>query len=178
MPWGRRVGLLLPRATALRQQLHRSPEIAHEEVQTAASVANWLAENAPGLMPLAAGVGGGTGLLFRVDGSLASSDGHPSVLLRAELDGLPLVEASGVPHASTTVGRHHACGHDGHTAMLAAALALLHSHRSEWAGVVFGLFQPAEETGTGAAAVLADKSAMAALAGAGAVGRAFSSKSS
>ena len=95
------------------------------------------------------------------------------MLLRSELDGLPLVEASGVAHASERPERHHACGHDGHSAVLAASLALLQEHRESWTGVVYGLFQPAEETGEGARAVLADKAAMATLEQLGGVDRAF-----
>lgn len=96
------------------------------------------------------------------------------MLLRADMDALPLFEKSGVPHASAVAGRHHACGHDGHSTMLAGALALLHTHREDWSGTVYGLFQPAEETGTGALAVLADGDAMAALEDGGGVERAFS----
>jgi len=185
MPWAGRVSSLLPRMTALRHRIHRAPEIAHEERQTAAAVAAWICDNtAGGLLPLAEDVGG-TGLLFRVQGeggrntrqpvgSPGAGATVPSVLLRADLDGLPLFEKSGVPYASETPGRHHACGHDGHSSMLAAALTLLHMHRDEWGGVVYGLFQPAEETGTGALAVLADSAAMATLQQAGGVGRAFS----
>lgn len=176
MPWAKRLAPLLPRVTALRHRLHRSPEIAHEESGTAAALGRWLEEHA-GLTPLASRVGG-TGLLYRVEGAAAGSAAagaeRRGVLLRSELDGLPLIEASGVPHTSELPGRHHACGHDGHSCMLAATLALLHQHRAEWAGTVYGLFQPAEETGSGALAVLADDDAMATLSQAGGVERAYS----
>jgi amidohydrolase len=167
MTWTARIAPLLPRATALRKCLHRFPEIAHEERATAARVRDWLLDEA-GLAPLATGVGG-TGLLYRLEG------GGPgrSVLLRSELDGLPLREASGAPHSSEAAGRHHACGHDGHMVMLAGALSLLAAHPEDWSGVVYGLFQPAEETGTGALAVVADETAMAAIDEAGGVDRAF-----
>eukprot|EP01051_Picozoa_sp_SAG22_P011887 SAG22_NODE_1183_length_5231_cov_6.467069_4_plen_387_part_00 len=179
MPWAAALRGVLPRATALRHRLHRAPEIAHEEGLTAAALCSWLREEV-GLEPLAAGVGG-TGLLYRVEGAVQpSGSGRGStstpggaVLLRSELDGLPLLERSGVPHRSSVDGRHHACGHDGHAVMLATALALLHTHRDRWSGAVCGLFQPAEETGTGAHAVLSDGEAMAALEAAGGVARAF-----
>ena len=171
MPWAQRLAPLLPGLRSLRHRLHRSPEIAFEEYNTASAVAGWLWGEA-GLTPMAQGVGG-TGLIFRVEGSGAGS-AAPSVLLRSELDGLPLIEASGEEYSSEIHGRHHACGHDGHACMLAAALMLLHSHRDEWSGVVYGLFQPAEETGAGALAVLADTTAMTTLEDAGGVQRAFS----
>lgn len=136
MPWAKRLAPLLPRLRSLRHKLHRSPETAFQEGGTAAAVAGWLRDEA-GMTALAKGVGG-TGLIFRVEGcgaGSADSSDAPSVLLRSELDGLPLIEASGVAHSSKIHGRHHACGHDGHACMLAAALTLLHENRDEWNGV-------------------------------------------
>lgn len=140
----------LEEVRSLRHALHRHPETAGEETETAARIQDWLADHA-GLDPVASGVGG-EGLLYRVEGE---RDG-PTRLLRADLDGLPLQEASDTPYASKVDGRHHACGHDGHMAMLSAALAGLAQDGSA-AGTVYGFFQPAEETGEGMAKSLEDE---------------------
>ena len=78
-----------------------------------------------------------------------------SVGLRADMDALPIIETTGLPHASTKPGVMHACGHDGHTAILLGAAALL-ARRHDWTGTVQLVFQPAEEGGGGAEAMLAD----------------------
>ncbi len=125
---------------ALRQELHTCPEPSNREAATAERIRTFLAGH--GLEPLAADVGG-HGLLYSVGP-------RPRVLLRAELDALPIHEAPGPAHASTAPGFHHACGHDGHMAMLAGALLAIQAA----GGSVYGLFQPAEETGEGAARCL------------------------
>lgn len=139
----------LEEVRSLRHALHRHPETAGEESETAVRLQDWLRDHA-GLDPDAAGIGG-HGLLYRIDGD---ADG-PVRLLRADLDGLPLQEASDTPYASQVDGRHHACGHDGHMAMLAAALAGM-AQEGSVAGTVYGFFQPAEETGAGMAESLED----------------------
>lgn len=138
---------LRPGIVELRRALHAHPEISGREESTASRVRDALA----GIEVVAEGVGG-HGLLFRVRGD---RDG-PHRLFRADLDALPLHEGSGAPHASRTPFHHHACGHDGHMAMLAGALQLLHARRDRLDGTIYGLFQPAEETGAGMAACLAD----------------------
>lgn len=140
---------LQPRLVALRRHLHRNPEVSGQEAATAEAIRACLVGF--GIEPVAERVGG-HGLLYRIDGRPPG----PVTLLRADIDALPLTEASGAPHASASAGRHHACGHDGHSAMLAGALALLHRHRENLRGTVYGLFQPAEEVGSGMAACLAD----------------------
>jgi hippurate hydrolase len=103
---------------------------------------------------------GGTGVV----GVLANGDG-PTVMLRAELDALPIKEDTGAPYASTVTATDddghevpvaHACGHDLHMACLLAAVRLLADHRDRWHGTLQALFQPAEETGDGAAGMVAD----------------------
>lgn len=138
---------LLPDLQGLRAALHRHPDLSGEENATAARVKDFLAGF--GLGPWAENVGG-HGLLYRIEGAQEG----PAILLRADLDALPLVEATELAHASQAPGRHHACGHDGHTAMLAGAAAVLHRHRELVRGTVYVLFQPAEETGAGMAACL------------------------
>ena len=101
---------------------------------------------------------GGTGVV----GVLRNGDG-PVVLLRADMDALPVREATGLPYASAVTGTDtagnevpvmHACGHDVHVACLAGAAQLLAEGREHWVGTVVALFQPAEETGDGARAMV------------------------
>ena len=135
------------RATELRRELHRRPEIAWAEHATAATVRAELD---------AIGLGwrtcGDTGTVVR----LSPSAPGRHVALRADLDAMPIGEATGLPYASATDGVMHACGHDGHTAALLAAARWLHSHESSLPGPVTLLFQPAEEGGHGARGMIAD----------------------
>lgn len=132
-------------AIRLRHALHARPDTAGNETEAAALVKDFLAER--GMDPVASDLAG-HGLLYRLGDA-------PFRLLRADLDALPLDEATGAPHASVNEGRHHACGHDGHMAMLAGALAELGADH-DGPGVL-ALFQPAEETGEGMAACLDDR---------------------
>lgn len=134
--------------TAFRHALHRRPEASGEEAQTAAAVADQLRALAPDM--LLTGLGGhGVAAVYS---GLAPG---PTVMLRAELDGLPILDRSGVPHQSEIEGRGHLCGHDGHTVIL-CGLARLLSRRRPARGRAVLMFQPAEEDGSGAAAVIAD----------------------
>lgn len=134
------VAALEAEMTAWRRELHRHPELAFEEHETAARVAGWL--KGFGLDPH---VGlAGTGVVATIEGRAAG----PSIALRADLDALPMPEESGVAHASTAKGRMHACGHDGHMAMLLGAAKHLAATR-DFAGAVHVVFQPAEEGGAG-----------------------------
>lgn len=132
----------------LRRALHARPELAHEETATAASLARALGDHSPD--QVITGVGE-TGLIATFEGA---SDG-PTLLFRAELDALPIRENEGCAHRSSVEGRSHACGHDGHMAIL-VGLAERLDRRRPATGRVHLLFQPAEETGTGARAVLDD----------------------
>ncbi|HEX9689504.1 MAG TPA: amidohydrolase [Thermoanaerobaculia bacterium] len=127
-----------------RRDLHRHPELAFEETRTAGRIAERL--KSLGLSPRT-GVGG-TGVVADLPGA-----GGMRLLLRADMDALPLAEASGVEFASEAHGRMHACGHDGH---IAIALAVAERLRREPAGAVRFVFQPAEETGGGARACVGE----------------------
>lgn len=133
--------------TALRRALHRAPEVSSDEAQTARRVVAALRQ---GPDEVVTGLGG-TGVTAVFHGERTG----PTVLFRCELDALPIQERSPVAHASQTEGVAHLCGHDGHMAILMGLGRLLARHRPAQGRVVL-LFQPAEETGAGAAAVLAD----------------------
>jgi hippurate hydrolase len=122
----------------LRRRLHTAPELGRKEFATSALVAElllgWGYEVATGF--------GGTGVV----GSLRRGAGERTIGLRADMDALPITEATGLPYASRNSGVMHACGHDGHTAILLAAARELAERRS-FSGTVRLIFQPAEETG-------------------------------
>ncbi len=135
---------------ALRRDLHQQPEIAHQEFRTADLVAERL--RATGLDEVRTGVGQ-TGVV----GILRGESPGSTVLLRADMDALPLVEADrGQPYRSRRDGVHHACGHDGHVAILLTVADLLAERRADLAGAVSFVFQPAEERVGGAAGMLAE----------------------
>ena len=131
----------------LRRDIHRHPELAFEEHRTAELVANklqaWGYEVHRGL--------GGTGVV----GTLKRGTSTRCVGLRADMDALPIQEASGAEWSSTKPGLMHACGHDGHTAMLLAAAHEL-AHNAEFDGTLNLIFQPAEEGGGGALRMMQD----------------------
>ena len=134
--------------TAFRRALHRRPEISGEEMQTARTIQAALNELAPARIINNLG-GHGVAAVF--------DSGHPgpTVLFRAELDALPIEELSNAPWVSEILGKGHLCGHDGHMTMLLAAGRLL-SRKPVQKGRVVLMFQPAEEDGSGARAVVAD----------------------
>ena len=131
----------------LRHELHRYPELAFDEHRTAAVVAEnlgrWGYEVHRGL--------GGTGVV----GTLRRGRSNRTLGLRADMDALPIAEASGRPWASLCAGRMHACGHDGHTAMLLAAAKAL-ADKGVFDGTLNLIFQPAEEGAGGALRMMAD----------------------
>ncbi|MCV2890989.1 amidohydrolase [Ruegeria aquimaris] len=133
--------------TVLRRELHRKPEVSGEEAETARRIAQEL--TARGADWIWQGLGG-HGVAAAFDGV---TDG-PTVLLRCELDGLPIHEINDIAHKSEIEGKGHLCGHDGHmVSMLGVATALANRPAT---GRVILLFQPAEETGAGAKAVIED----------------------
>jgi amidohydrolase len=136
---------------ALRRDLHRHPELAFEETRTAATVARVLEDAG---LEVRRGVAK-TGL---VGVSRGARPGR-TMLIRADMDALPVQEAPGRPYGSTVAGTMHACGHDGHTAMAAAAAQILARRREHLAGNVVFAFQPAEET-TGGAALMIQEGAL------------------
>lgn len=136
----------LAKLTAFRQALHRRPEVSGAEVETARAVAAAL----PRPDTLITGLGGhGLAAVY------AGAAPGPTVLLRCELDALPITDKSGAAHASEIPGLGHQCGHDGHSAILLGVAWHLARHRPARGRVVL-LFQPAEETGDGAAGVMED----------------------
>ncbi len=124
--------------TAIRQDFHAHPELGFEEYRTAGIVAQKLREY--GVDEVHEGLGG-TGVVGLIKGQ---GGGNRRVGLRADMDALPIEEASGVPFASGNPGRMHACGHDGHTTMLLGAARYLAKTR-DFDGSVVLIFQPAEE---------------------------------
>ncbi|OZI79000.1 M20 aminoacylase family protein [Bordetella genomosp. 2] len=132
----------------IRRDIHAHPELAFEEFRTADLVAarlqEWGIEVDRGL--------GGTGVVGIIRGQ---ADSPRAVGLRADMDALPMQEANTFAHASQHPGKMHACGHDGHTAMLLAAARYLAQHR-DFAGTVYVIFQPAEEGGGGARRMIDD----------------------
>ena len=133
---------------AFRRKLHERPELSGEERDTARAVRAFLERTRPDRV---IGNLGGHGLAAIYEGAAPG----PCLMFRAELDALPIDEVSAAPHRSKTLGKAHLCGHDGHMASL-AALALGFSRARPKRGRVVLLFQPAEETGVGAEAVIVD----------------------
>ncbi|WP_223279326.1 amidohydrolase [Streptomyces sp. SDr-06] len=129
------------------RDLHAHPELSFAEHRTAAEVARRAREFG---CEVTEGVGR-TGVVA----VLANGPG-PTVLLRADFDALPVTERTGLDYASTAEGVMHACGHDMHVTCLLGTLRLLADARSLWSGTVLGVFQPAEEIGQGARAMLDD----------------------
>ena len=133
--------------TAWRRHLHAHPELTLHEAETSRFVQQKLTELG---IPFEAGVGG-----HGVVATITRGQSNRSVGLRADMDALPIAETSGVAHASRNPGVMHACGHDGHTTSLLGAAALL-TRDTGWSGTVRLVFQPAEEGGGGAKAMIAD----------------------
>ena len=133
---------------ARRRDFHRHPELAFKETRTAGIVAEEL--NALGL-EVQTGVGK-TGVI----GILEGAEDGPTVLYRADMDALPVREQNDAEYVSQTDGVMHACGHDGHTAIALGIAKLLSGHRERLGGRVKFVFQPAEEVGGGAAAMIKD----------------------
>ncbi len=133
--------------TQWRHHLHAHPELSLQEQETAGFVAERLTELG---IPFATAIGG-----HGVVATLSRGQSNRSVGLRADMDALAIEEQTGAPHASSVPGVMHACGHDGHTASLLGAAALL-SREPGWSGTVQLVFQPAEEGFGGAQAMLDD----------------------
>jgi hippurate hydrolase len=141
-----------PQIQAIRRDIHAHPELSFAEHRTseivAERLAQWGIEVHRGL--------GGTGVVGLIRGTAAENGTPPRAIgLRADMDALPIEEVNRFAHRSTQPGRMHACGHDGHTAMLLAAAQHL-SHHRDFAGTVVLIFQPAEEGGAGALRMIED----------------------
>jgi amidohydrolase len=153
MPIINRVADLQPDIQAWRRDIHQHPELLYEVHRTAAFVAERLREF--GCDEVATGLGR-TGVVGVIKGRKPAGKGDLKVIgLRADMDALPIVEATDLPYASKNPGLMHACGHDGHTAMLLGAARYLAETRN-FAGDAVVIFQPAEEGGAGAAAMIKD----------------------
>lgn len=153
MPIVNRVADLHSDITAWRRDIHQHPELLYDVHRTAAFVADRLREF--GCDEVATGLGR-TGVVGVIKGKKPAGKGDIKVIgLRADMDALPIEEATDLPYASKTPGKMHACGHDGHTAMLLGAARYLAETRN-FAGDAVVIFQPAEEGGAGAAAMIKD----------------------
>jgi hippurate hydrolase len=148
MPVRNRIAALHPEITAWRRDFHRHPELMFEVHRTAGVVAAKL--RAFGCDTVVEGIGR-TGVVGVIRGRAPGR----TIGLRADMDALPIHEATGLPHASTVPGVMHACGHDGHTAMLLGAAQYLAETRA-FAGTAVVIFQPAEEGGAGGKAMVED----------------------
>jgi hippurate hydrolase len=146
----------LPALVELYRQLHQAPELSLQEKETAARIAKELRDAG---VTVTTDIGG-----HGVVGVVKNGTGK-TLLLRSDMDALPVVEQTGLPYASkvrvtdargATVGVMHACGHDVHMTNLIAVARYLASHKEEWSGTIVFVFQPAEELGAGAEAMIQD----------------------
>ena len=153
MPIVNRIADFHPEITAWRRDIHANPELLFDVHRTAASVADKL--KAFGCDEVVPGIGR-TGVVGVIKGNKPAAGGRAAVIgLRADMDALPIEEATGLPYKSTIKGKMHACGHDGHTAMLLGAAKYLAETRN-FGGTAVVIFQPAEEGGGGGREMVAD----------------------
>jgi amidohydrolase len=147
---------LLAKLADIYRDIHANPELSMQEHRTAGIAASWLREEG---YEVTEGVGG-TGVV----GLFRNGDG-PTVLLRADMDALPIKESTGVSYASHKMGTDrfgqatpiaHSCGHDMHVVWLIGATRVLAMNRDAWRGTIMAVFQPGEETGEGARAMIED----------------------
>ena len=146
-----RIGDMQPEVAAWRQDIHAHPELQFDVHRTAGVVAEKL--KAFGCDEVATGIGR-TGVVGIIKGKKGQG-GTRVIGLRADMDALPITEITGLPYASTNPGKMHACGHDGHTAMLLGAAKYLAETRN-FAGTAVVIFQPAEEGGGGGREMVKD----------------------
>ncbi|TLN00006.1 amidohydrolase, partial [bacterium] len=139
---------LFPYTREIRRDLHQHPEIGYQEVRTSAIIARELTE-----LGLAVTTGlGGTGVIALLEGGKPG----PVVLLRFDMDALPVQEETGAEYASQNPSVMHACGHDGHVAIGLTVAHMLKARQEELAGTIKFVFQPAEEGLGGAERIIAD----------------------
>ncbi|MEM6668230.1 MAG: M20 aminoacylase family protein [Pseudomonadota bacterium] len=153
MPLPNSIAALTSELTEWRRDFHQHPELCYEETRTAGLVAERL--RAFGFDAVETGIGktGVVGVLHGADGA-GAGEGE-AIMLRADMDALPMQEETGAAHKSTVAGKMHACGHDGHTTMLLGAAKHLAETRN-FKGTVYFCFQPAEEGGAGARSMIED----------------------
>ena len=152
MPIVNRIADMHADITAWRRDLHAHPELMYDVHRTAAAVADKL--KAFGCDEVVTGLGR-TGVVGVIRGARPAAASNKVIGLRADMDALPIEEANDVPYKSTVPGKMHACGHDGHTAMLLGAARYLAETRN-FAGTAIVIFQPAEEGGAGGKAMVQD----------------------
>src|SRR6202043_386480 len=152
MPIVNRIADLHGDITAWRRDLHAHPELLYDVHRTAASVADKL--KSFGCDEVVTGIGR-TGVVGIIHGGKGPKAARKVIGLRADMDALPIEEATELPYKSTVPGKMHACGHDGHTAMLLGAARYLAETRN-FAGTAVVIFQPAEEGGAGGKAMVQD----------------------
>ena len=147
---------LLPELEEIYKDIHQNPELSMEEFRTAKIAADYLTKYQ---FEVSTGIG-----VTGVVGILKNGDG-PVVMLRADMDALPVKEATGLPYASTKIARDeegvevgvsHVCGHDLHVTWLMGAARLFSEHKEEWNGTLMAVFQPGEEVGRGAQSMIDD----------------------
>jgi amidohydrolase len=152
MPIVNRLSDLHTEIAAWRRDIHAHPELQYDVHRTAATVADKL--KVFGCDEVVTGIGR-TGVVGVIRGGKGGGAARKVIGLRADMDALPLEEATDVPYKSTVPGKMHACGHDGHTAMLLGAAKYLAETRN-FAGTAVVIFQPAEEGGAGGRAMVQD----------------------
>ena len=147
---------ILPELTEIYKDIHKNPELSMQEFRTAEIAAGYLKKYE---FEVTTGVG-----ITGVVGILKNGEG-PVVMLRADMDALPVAEATGLPYASTVVARDeegnevgvsHVCGHDLHVTWLMGVTRLFSEHRDQWKGTLMAVFQPGEEVGRGAQSMIDD----------------------
>ena len=149
-PLNAEIQRLRPRLVELRRHFHQHPELSFEEHETAPAIAGHLRRAGLEVME---GVGG-YGVVGLIRGAKEGAMSGPTLLVRADVDALPIAEATGAEYASESVGVMHACGHDGHTAIGLVLAELLAARRDELRGNVKFAFQPAEERVAGAESMI------------------------
>lgn len=143
---------VLPQAVALRRKIHAKPELGLDLPMTTEAVL----ESLKGLDVQITRGPSTSGLMVTLTGTKPGSQSGRTILLRGDMDALPMPEETGLPFSSEFDGRMHACGHDAHTAMLVQAVHLLHKKRDELPGTVKFMFQPGEEGYAGAKFMIED----------------------
>ena len=147
---------LLPELEEIYKDIHRNPELSMQELRTAKIAADYLTKYK---FEVSTGIG-----VTGVVGLMKNGEG-PVVMLRADMDALPVKEATGLPYASTKVARDeegievgvsHVCGHDLHVTWLMGAARLFSEHKDQWKGTLMAVFQPGEEVGRGAQGMIDD----------------------
>ena len=141
---------MLKELIEMRRSLHEIPEVGFKEFETNKLIQSYLKERIG--IPFKSGLAGGTGIVAILEGAYPG----PTIAIRADMDALPVEEQTGLSFSSKNKGYMHACGHDGHMAIVLGTAKLLNKYRSQLKGNVKFIFQPAEELGLGAKKMVDD----------------------